>query len=195
MTKFKVLIEGYAKKIKGGWRAASSTTFIESKGKRIIVDPGINRKRLLKELEKQKLDVAKIDYVFMTHYHPDHNLLAGIFPNAKVLDDELMYANDYQTEHQKVIPGTDIEILSTPGHDLFHSSLVFPTDKGIVVVAGDVFWWADNEKRRTDKKSLLSRKDPFVKDKKALLQSRQKLLTIADWIIPGHGKIFKNQRR
>jgi glyoxylase-like metal-dependent hydrolase (beta-lactamase superfamily II) len=65
----------------------------------------------------------------------------------------------------------------------------------VVVVAGDVFWWADREEQKTDRESLLFHKDPFAKDEKALLASRRKILELADWIIPGHGKMFKNSRK
>lgn len=190
MTKVKVLIEGYAKEIKGGWLASSSTTLIQSNSKNIVVDPGTNRKLLLEKLQENGLTTEDIDYVFMTHYHPDHNLLSGIFINAKVLDDELIYDGDSQVEHSKVILSTDIKIVSTPGHEGFHGSLIVPAEEGIIVVAGDVFWWSDAEDQKTDRKSLLAHKDPFVKDEKALLESRKKLLEIADFIIPGHGKMF-----
>lgn len=208
MAEVKVLIEGYAKEIKGGWLASSTTTLIKpsfalqtkglrkgkKRGKNILVDPGTNRKLLLKKLEKEGLKPEDIDFVFMTHYHPDHNLLTGIFIKAKVLDDEMIYENDKQTNHEGIIPETDIRIIKTPGHEKFHGSLVVLTDKGVVVVAGDVFWWADNEKQKTDKTSLLSHKDPFIKDEEALLESRKKILAIADWVIPGHGRMFRNTR-
>lgn len=192
MNKVKVLIEGYAKEIKGGWLASSTTTLIESGKVKIIVDPGVNRELLLGKLKENNLSLDDINFVFMTHYHPDHNLLAGIFSKAKVLDDELIYDGDSQVEYDKVIPGTNIKVISTPGHDQFHGSLMVPTENGVVVIAGDVFWWADKKEQKTDKESLLNYEDPFVKDKKALLASRKSILKIADWIIPGHGKIFKN---
>lgn len=191
MSIVKVLIEGYAKEIAGGWLASSTTTLIEDNGIKIIVDPGTNRALLLAKLKENGLSSDGIDVVFMTHYHPDHNLLAGIFPKAIVMDDELVYEGDKQTEHHKAIPGTGVKIVSTPGHDQFHGSLIVPTDKGTVVVAGDVFWWADGEKQDTLREALLAHADPFVKDEAALRTSREKLLEIADWIIPGHGKMFK----
>ncbi len=194
MNKVIVLIEGYARETKNGWFASSTTTLIRSDDKNIIVDPGINRKKLITELKRQKLQVSDIDYVFMTHYHPDHNLLTGIFEDAKVLDDEMVYENDLQSTHAGKIPGTDIDILHTPGHDQFHGSLVVPTSEGNVLVAGDLFWWSDNEKQKTDRINLLSHKDPFVKDKKLLLESRKQVLKVADYIIPGHGKMFKINR-
>jgi glyoxylase-like metal-dependent hydrolase (beta-lactamase superfamily II) len=196
MAKVKVLIEGYAKEIKGGWLASSTTALVRSDKIKILVDPGTNRKLLLKRLAEEKLKITDIHFVFMTHCHPDHNLLTGIFSGAKVLDDGLIYEGDKQTEHQKVIPGTEIKIVPTPGHDEFHSSLVVPTEKGTVVVAGDVFWWSDNEREDTSSvEVLLDHNDPFVKDEKVLLESRKKVLEIADWIIPGHGKMFHNPKR
>lgn len=58
-------------------------------------------------------------------------------------------------------------------------------------MAGDVWWWANDEKQKIDKQSLLLKKDPYAKDKRALLTSRKKLLSSAGWIIPGHGAIFR----
>lgn len=195
MAKVKILIEGYAKEIKDGWQASSTTTLIESNGKFMIADPGTNRELLLEKLKQNNLTVSDINFVFMTHYHPDHNLLSGIFPNAKVLDDELIYEGDSQVEHRGDIPGTDIKIISTPGHDQFHASLIVPTKEGTFVVAGDVFWWSDKEKQKIDMDNLLAHKDPFVKDREALLESRKKILEVTDWVIPGHGKMFKNPSR
>lgn len=195
MTKIKVLIEGYAKEIDNGWLASSTATLIESDGKRIIIDPGCNRLKLLTELEKNNLNPSDIDFVILTHNHTDHSLLAGIFENAKVLNDTEIYDNDNQIEHGGVIPGTDIKIIETPGHDQFHCAVVIEDEKlGKVVVAGDVFWWMDNEEQKTDFDSLISHADPYVKDEEILKNSRKKVLEIADYIIPGHGKIFKVEK-
>lgn len=171
--------------------ASSTTTLIEDSSKLVIVDPGINRELLLDKLAKENIKPEDINYVFMTHYHPDHAFLCGIFPNADALDDGLIYKKDKQTDHSRIVPETSIEIIPTPGHDDFHASLKVQTEDGVTVVAGDVFWWADHEKQETDKESLLIHKDPFVKDEKALLESRKKLLEMADLIIPGHGKAFR----
>jgi len=192
MAKVKVLIEGYAKKTQAGWIASSTATLVQEKGLNIIVDPGINRKLLLDRLSKEGLKPEDIDFVLMTHFHPDHNYLSAIFENAKALDDTLIYDDDKEIEHGGKVPGTNLEILPTPGHEKFHASLVAHTEEGTVVVAGDVFWWSDEEKQDTSsEKTLLNHRDPLVKDEKALMQSRKKILEIADWIIPGHGKKFK----
>lgn len=191
MNIIKVLIEGYAKEIEDGWVASSSVTLIESNGKKVIVDPGCNRPLLLEKLEEMNLKTGDIDFVFLTHNHTDHDMLTGMFENAKVLNDTEIYDNDLQVEHGGIIPGTDLKIIETPGHDQFHGSLVVPAPDGTYIVAGDVFWWMDGEEQKTNRESLLAHEDPYVKDKTVLIESRGKVLEIADYIIPGHGKMFK----
>ena len=192
MTKVKVLIKGYAKKTKNGWLASSTTTLIEDNGKKIIVDPGINKELLLKKLQKEGLRPNNIDIVFMTHYHPDHAFLASIFAKAKVLDGDTIYEDDKEVSYKNKIPGTNLEVILTPGHAHEHASLLIKTAKGNIVIAGDVFWWTDEEKQKTDDiETLINKEDPFTKDLSALRKSRKKILEIADWVIPGHGKMFK----
>ena len=193
MNKVKVLIQGYAKEIKGGWLASSTVTLVQSSGKKIIVDPGCNRKKLLEELTNEGLKSGDIDFVLLTHNHTDHTLLAGVFVNARVLTTDEIYDSDNQIEHHNKIPGTDLEIIQTPGHSLEHCSLVVPTQEGIYAICGDVFWWMDNEKQEIN----IEREDqahPEEADMEKLVKSRKKILGIADYIIPGHGKVFKNRR-
>lgn len=195
MVKVKVLIQGYAKEIKDGWLASSAVTLIESDDKKIIVDPGCNRTGLLEALAKNNLKTGDIDFVLLTHNHTDHQLLTAIFENAKVLNDTEIYDNDKQIEHGNIIPDTDLKIIQTPGHDQFHCALIVPTDDVNYVVAGDVFWWEDGEEQKTDYESLIQHKDPYVKDEKVLENSRKRVLEIGDFIIPGHGKMFKVMKK
>ncbi len=197
MAKIKVLIEGYAKEIKGEEFASSTVTLIQDNNLNIIVDPGMNREMLLSTLAKEGLNLGDIDFVIVTHTHLDHSLLASIFKNAKIFDNGNVYSFDGKIgDHEGGIPNTDIEIIKTPGHDQFHCSVLAKTkDLGKVIVAGDVFWWGDTEYQKTDRQSLLEHKDPYVKDKKALKESREKILEIADYIIPGHGKSFKVEKQ
>ena len=193
MNRIKILVRGYARKNKKELFASSTTTLIQHNKINIIVDPGMDRKLLLNALEKERLSPGKINYVIVTHAHLDHSLLAGIFKNTKVLDNNDIYSWQGKIEkHQGKVPGTDIEIIKTPGHDPFHCSVLVKTPKNDwVAIAGDVFWWWDDQKQKTDKKSLLQHQDPYVKNKKELVKSREKILEIADYIIPGHGNMFK----
>ncbi len=195
MTELKVLIEGYARKENSTEDASSTTTLIREGEINIIVDPGMNRDLLLKSLKKEKLSPDKINYVILTHYHLDHSLLTGIFENAKVLDDEGIYSFDGMIKkHDGKVPETNIEIIKTPGHDPFHCSILIETKEGKLIIAGDVFWWYDDEEQKTDKESLINREDPYVRDKGALINSRKLVLEKADYIIPAHGKMFKVEK-
>ena len=189
MAEIKALIVGYARKISGGWAASSSVALIKSGGKNILVDPGCNRKKLLLALDSEGLKTEDIDFVILTHSHTDHTLLCGIFENAKVLNSEEIYDGDFQVAHNCKIPGTEIQIIKTPGHSPEHCSVIVPTEKGIYAVAGDVFWWVDGEVQKIDIKKIDSW-HPDELDMKKLIESRKKILALADYIIPGHGKMF-----
>jgi glyoxylase-like metal-dependent hydrolase (beta-lactamase superfamily II) len=193
MAKVKILIKGYAREKNGEEFASSTTTLIQNSNLNIIVDPGMNREVLLGGLAKESLKTEDINFVIVTHTHLDHSLLVGIFENAKVLDNSDIYSFDSKIGgHEGRVPNTDIEIIKTPGHDQFHCSVLVKTeDLGKVVIAGDVFWWLDKEEQKTDKQSLLEHEDPYVKDEKALKESRERILNLADYIIPGHGEMFR----
>lgn len=189
----KILISGYVKQKNKKEYASSSAVLIKYNNKNIIVDPGMDRKKLLNALKKEKLTTDKIDFCILTHTHIDHSLLAGIFEHAKIYDNESIFSYDGKIEnHNKKISGTDIKILQTPGHDQFHCSILVNTKEyGKVIIAGDVFWWEDKVNQRTDKKSLMNLKDPYVKNKQQLQKSRKYILENTDYVIPGHGKMFE----
>ncbi|MCL5411580.1 MAG: MBL fold metallo-hydrolase [Patescibacteria group bacterium] len=191
MNKINILAEGYAKIFPDGWMANPNVVLVtSSNGIKIIVDPGCNRQLLLQKLSQANINPEEIDFVFLTHNHMDHSMNTALFPKAKVIDHEAIYDGDKAELVKDTIPGTDVKILQTPGHQLDHSSLTISTEEGIVVIAGDVFWFEDNEEPSLD----VEKKDPYAADFKALKESRKKLIALADWIIPGHGAKIKNTR-
>lgn len=197
MNKVKILIEGYAKVHDDFEDVSPSVVLIKNEKHKIIVDPGFNREKLLKALKNENLKIEDIDMVLLTHYHMDHSLLAGMFEKAIFLDNSDQYLQNgiIKRQEEKML-GEGIEIVQTPGHDLFHCSIVIDTiDLGKVVIAGDVFWWVDGEEPNKDFESLINFEDPYVKNENDLKESRKKILEVADWIIPGHGKIFKNENK
>ncbi|MBU0706911.1 MBL fold metallo-hydrolase [Patescibacteria group bacterium] len=195
MTEIKILVEGYAKELKKGWVASSTSCLITTEDKTIITDPGCNRDKLMDALGNEGLRTGDIDYVFLSHKHPDHVLLAGIFEKAKYItfDSNLVYDKDRMFEFDKHELGKNIEIIDTPGHVLEHLSLLVKTSKGRIAVAGDVIWWRDGEKQtfNIDQKDYAQSKGMNMKD---LVTSRKKLVALADYIIPGHGKMFKAEK-
>jgi len=196
MNKVKVLIEGFAQENDGFEKVSPSVVLIETDKFKIIVDPGFNRKNLVEALKKEKIETGEINFVMLTHCHMDHLILAGIFENAILLDSGDQYLqNGIIKRQEENLLGDDIKIIQTPGHDQFHCSIAVNTENmGKVVVAGDIFWWTEKGEPKKDFESLINLEDPYVKDEKALKESRKKILEVADWIIPGHGKMFKNQK-
>ncbi len=191
MSEVKVLIEGYAKEENGVELASPSTTLIQDSGLKILVDPGANKELLLNALSKEGLYPKDIDIIFLTHYHPDHILNIRLFPDKDILDGNTIYRDDKEIAFSDNIPNTNVKVMETPGHAHEHACLLVETEMGKIVIAGDVFWWSDEEEQKTDYESLMNHKDPYVKNEKELKESRKKILEIADYIIPGHGKMFK----
>ena len=66
------------------------------------------------------------------------------------------------------------------------------TDRALIVQADDGpyvlthLWWLEDMTPETD---------PLAWDQAKLEASRQQVLAIADWIIPGHGRVFRNPRK
>ncbi|MFA6963850.1 MAG: MBL fold metallo-hydrolase [Patescibacteria group bacterium] len=194
MTEVKVLIDGYDHEIEGGWIASSTTTLIKLDNKNIVVDPGCNRARLISSLAENNLKTGDIDFVLQTHNHTDHILLSGIFENAKIVTPTELYDNDRQTYYDGQVLGLDLEIIKTPGHSGDSRSFIVKVEGKTYAVAGDLFWWVDGEGQKIDRESLANHPDPYAKDIELLKKNRQKILDLADFIIPGHGKMFANKK-
>ena len=191
MNTIDILIEGYAKITSNGWDASSSCTLIVTdSGKKIIADPGANRDLLFEQLKKRSLSLEDIDMVFITHHHLDHAMNVGLFPNAKVIDEEAVYTQAVAVEGVQMLPDTDISVIATPGHEYAHAILVVPTKNGTVVVAGDTFWWTSNEEQVVN----IEKPDDFAQNLEELMASRKVVLDLADWVIPGHGKMWQNKK-
>jgi glyoxylase-like metal-dependent hydrolase (beta-lactamase superfamily II) len=196
MAEIKILIEGYAKKFEHGWLASSTVCLIKtSDGKKIITDPGCNREKLLEALKKENLTTGEIDYIFISHAHLDHSLLAGIFENAKLVtyDANSTYDQDKIDEFEAGVLGPDVEVIDTPGHMLEHISLLVTTPQGKVAIAGDCIFFLVDEEQKFD----INQKDHSEAkgmNMETLIKSRKKLIELADYIIPGHGKMFKVEK-
>lgn len=193
MATVKIIVKGYARNRGGYYEATSNTTLVEDSGKKILVDPGCNERLLLLGLKKEGLKPKDVDLIFLTHYHPDHILNVRLFPKVDVMGGDKIYRKDREYSYKGKIPGTAVEVVATPGHATEHSTPLVKTKEGVVAVAGDLWWWEDG-KQKTGAKALRSLNDPLATDKKALLESRRKILKMADAVVPGHGKAFRLPR-
>jgi glyoxylase-like metal-dependent hydrolase (beta-lactamase superfamily II) len=192
MTDFLVLAEGYVRKKEGTLYSSSTIVLLQDSGLTVIVDPGLDRQLLCQSIEKWDISPEDVQYVVLTHSHPDHSLMTGIFEKAKTIDGTYMYSYDGGiVDSGDRIPKTEIELLFTPGHDITDCSLVINTHEyGKVAIVGDVLWWSDGEEQETTLEALIKREDAYAYNMENLILSRKRILEQSDWIIPGHGKMF-----
>lgn len=195
MAEVKVLVVG-KHQLDGDKLIIGATVTLIKSNKNIIVDPGhlADQDKLVEELAKNSLKPEDIDLVFLTHSHIDHTSNLFLFKQA------LVYCKlraDYPGQYHKLDQGyltrtdikdglildKDVEFLLTPGHSEDHVSLLVNTKEGKIVVAGD----AIANKKEVD----LAGKPLLYNDLEAYDDSRKKILALADFIIPGHGEMFK----
>ena len=206
-----------------GVGCGSTVTYIESDA-RILIDTGFdfentlseenvkgNRKRLTHALKEHGLKPSDIDILFITHWHLDHFGNANMFKNSTIMTSEAAVSRvklkvTGVKDGEQIADG--VKIVHTPGHTGDHASVVFKTDRlrhsiltstggrivGIgevtVAVAGDAiltpaFYATDTI--WTQNKDFRSKDDAIA--------SVKKLVDEADYIIPGHGDIFRNVRK
>ena len=82
-----------------------------------------------------------------------------------------------------------VRVVPTPGHtDSDVSLIVEETNYGVVAITGDLFEKAED----------LERDDlwqQYSEHKELQKKSRDMIIGIADFIVPGHGKMFKNTKK
>ena len=187
MAEIEILIEGYFKNIsRTRCRASSTIVLIKDSGKNILVDTGNpqDKEKIINALKKRKLKTKDIDIVVITHFHPDHLGCNYLFKEARFIVPGVSFWDDIfdrAPKNQRL--SKNLGRISTPGHSADSATLLVKSDKGVVACAGDLFWFEGDEKIK------LLEEDCF--NKELLHKNRQKILKIADFIIPGHGKMFK----
>ncbi len=182
MTTVHLLHAGYT-----GDRVASSIALVRDGDALIVVDPGMVARRSLILDPLAELGVAPeaVTHVFLSHHHPDHTLNCALFPDAEVVDFWARYRDDLWLDHDgdgyRVTPHATLWL--TPGHTEEDASLVVQADDGVYAMT-HLWWHAD---RTPDI-------DPFAVDQAALERHRERVLAVADVVIPGHGAPFRVER-
>ncbi|MFH0969575.1 MAG: MBL fold metallo-hydrolase [Patescibacteria group bacterium] len=187
MTEVVVLIDGYFKNLsKTRCIAGPTITLIKDEERNILVDTGNpkDKEKILKALAKHNLEPKDIDIVINTHFHPDHTGCNYLFNKSRFLTHGVAFWNDIFDRSKKLQEiSNNVKIIPTPGHSEGSITILVKKDKKIIAIVGDLFW---SEK---DVKIGLLKED--CTDKKLFGKNRNKILKIAEWIIPGHGKMFK----
>jgi len=183
MAEVKILLKGYFKWIeKNKCKASSTITLIRDENKNILFDTGNigEEEKLIKALKKENLTPEDIDIVINSHSHPDHIGCNHLFKRALFINSESTFRGDEFTLRKGSYEVTkNVKLIPTPGHTDECCSALVKTQKGLIVVVGDLFWSSQDSRLA------------FVKNEKLLKKSRAKIIKVADYIVPGHAGMFE----
>ncbi|CAH1781991.1 unnamed protein product [Owenia fusiformis] len=188
-----VLKEGYSIVQEGGSTSNACGTITLVKGPHnIIVDTGLpqDKSLILQGLARHELTADDVHYVVCTHGHSDHVGNLNLFPNATfIVGHDISKGDEYQLhDFKQGIPyeiDAYVEVIPTPGHTRGDVSVVvYRTCYGTVVIAGDTFEKFED----LEDSDIWQNNSELPEDQE---QSRIEVFKLADYIIPGHGPMFK----
>lgn len=179
MTTVDLLHAGYT-----GERTASTVVLVRDGDATIIVDPGMVARRslILDPLAEHGVAAEAVTHIFLSHHHPDHTVNCALFPNAEIVDFWARYRDDVWLDHDGdgYHLGPHSRLWLTPGHSEEDISLIVEADDAVYAMT-HLWWHADRTPQI----------DPFASDQAALERGRERVLTAADIVIPGHGAPFR----
>lgn len=198
---WRVLVQGRARRIAPDiWYAVPTVTLVRCGDYTIVVDPGGKAAELQDALKDAKIDPYQVTHIFLTHGHLDHCNLIGMFPHANFLDGSSSYdtgisAIRHEEQWLPFASNPNLKIVKTPGHCADHASLLLNTfEDGVVCVAGDLFWWTEDEEEcRVKSAEWREVPDDGATNFEQLQRSRRQVLDVAHIIIPGHGTVKENR--
>lgn len=193
-----VLQEGYSRwKVKGvSMNANGTATLVQSGGMNIIVDTlgPFDRDKLVKLLADKKIHPDNISIVVGTHNHTDHIGNLNLFTKCDhYVGDQKSRGDYFEFDIFKDHPyknfnlTENVRLFSTPGHvENDVSVVVEKVDKlDTVGVVGDLF------ERGEDVNDESIWLDAGSADPDAQRKNRERIYSYCDYIVPGHGGMFK----
>uniref|UniRef100_A0A915PWA4 Metallo-beta-lactamase domain-containing protein 1 n=1 Tax=Setaria digitata TaxID=48799 RepID=A0A915PWA4_9BILA len=174
----------------------SSITLITDGNKKLLVDTGLatdinGRTWMLERLSELSAPPPSISYVITTHGHPDHSGNTNDFPDALHYAGRFMHAGSH-SNFSRILKNVverlteNVYLLKTPGHASDDISVLIKNTSffGTVIVSGDVFLRKEDMKYPTMWR-------PLATNEAEQEESRKRLLCLGDYIIPGHGPLFR----
>jgi glyoxylase-like metal-dependent hydrolase (beta-lactamase superfamily II) len=187
----KIIQPGYTEQVGPTQHRADGTITLIKGPTNIIVDTGgpWDKQAILNALQRESLHAAEIQYVVCTHGHSDHTGNNNLFPNATLIlsydvcKDGLYTFHDFA--HGDTYPVDEhTEIIPTPGHTTQDVSVIVKTKQGVIAIVGDLFECAED----LQDESLWRSFSEMPETQRA---NRERVVSLADFIVPGHGEMFR----
>lgn len=202
MNKIHILSRGYSRIDAANGEisyANGSSTLVQTfSGQNIIVDTltSWNGDHLQSYLSEYNLQPKDIHYVVCTHGHADHIGCNYLFLDAiwhfvgtTLSKGDLFLKWDTSkpfTLIQNNANDNTVQVVYTPGHTNSCVSVVaYNTQLGTIGICGDLF---ENEHDIWDKQIWLDAGSEYPHKQ---LVNRSKMIQCCDYIVPGHGEMFK----
>ena len=172
-----VLFTGYA-----GDRVAGTVSLIRDGDRVIVVDPGMvpARSAILDPLRALGVAPGDVTDIVLSHHHPDHTVNIALFGEIPVHDFQAVYTGDEWDDRPAdgVLLTPSVQLLETPGHTPQDLTVLVGTPDQIVALTH--LWWTDAGPAD----------DPYSADRDQLRAQRERVIALADLVIPGHGPSF-----
>jgi glyoxylase-like metal-dependent hydrolase (beta-lactamase superfamily II) len=209
---FRVLRAGEEKELPGGRFYAPATISAIHELKRDgvfvyryqIIDAGGIGENIINEhnILQREVHVGEVDYVFITHNHPDHVGNIARFKNAYIhMPDSHFHVrkpNEFGLMPEDFMskPGNKmsasrnprVKLISTPGHSGWDMSVLYTGKDARVLACGDLFWSEDDFRNDTSYLGLCVNKDMQERSRDYIRNQLK-----PDVIIPGHGPAFMSE--
>ena len=191
--KFKVtiLIEGYSYTDRDGQYRATGTSCLITGPVNVIVDTGgpSDKEKLLQKMKDVDVTPEEIDYVVCTHGHSDHVGNLNLFMNSQQIvgfdinKGDIYFDHDFKGGEVYNIYEDELVVIPTPGHMHNDVSVVVRDveNLGTVGICGDLFECAHDDGTWQELSEWPEKQ----------LENRKMLKGLVDYIIPGHGPMFK----
>jgi len=169
--------------------ARSSVTLIEEDEHLIIVDTGLLGEEgvLIDALSARGKSPDDVDLAVNTHLHIDHCGCNMLFRRATFYADNGENPPNHfrpTPDGAELIPG--VRFMATPGHTKGSISVVAESNDRTYVIAGDAIPTKENYENMVPPAQNI--------DPELALKSMERIIAIADFIIPGHGAMFEIHR-
>jgi glyoxylase-like metal-dependent hydrolase (beta-lactamase superfamily II) len=189
-----------------GITSQPTVTLVKTDGLNILIDPGWHDPgkpdRLLHDLQYFDLTPKDIDEVFITHWHNDHWNGIPLFPKARVIYAGISESvvkkhlrdNAEGREFVNLREGEDwhsgMTIISTTGHSSHDHSVKLRFKNNTYIASGD----AIVSKMYYETKTFFPN-SRVIDYKNDLIASYDKIVSQADFIIPGHDGPILNYKK